>query len=416
MAWQEGNQHMSCKIDLSNPAELSSFYRAQLLEDCVPFWIEHGLDHEHGGYLTMLERDGTPYGSGKFVWGQGRAAYVFAKLYNTVERRSDWLEASRLGVEFLRKYALDKDGTAYYKLGRDGTPLYARPGEIFAESFMVLALAEYARATGSDEHLHEAVDLYWAIINRLKNGDLDRYSHIKTPQYREHAVTMIMINTTQELREADDDSRFADLIRSWVHDELYVFARDEQRVMFERFSLLGQVDLTEPQGRSITPGHCLESCWFCLKEGLYLNDRSIVDRACQIMDWTLSLGWDTDYGGIYNFLDYEGKPPGHHDEDWGEDQDWDEKLFWVHSEALFALLLASQTTGQDSLAEWYWKVHSWTFEHFPDSQYGEWFGYLRRDGSISQTLKGGTKGFFHVPRALLNCMLLLESKKPVRKE
>jgi N-acylglucosamine 2-epimerase len=128
------------------------------------------------------------------------------------------------------------------------------------------------------------------------------------------------------------------------------------------------------------------------------------------MDWSMGLGWDEVYGGIYNFIDYQGKPPGHHDEDWGEDQDWDEKLFWVHSEALYALLLAYRTSGEERFMDWYEKVHYWAFKHFPDPKYGEWFGYLRRDGSVSQTLKGCVKGFFHLPRALLKCMLLLEEE------
>jgi N-acylglucosamine 2-epimerase len=121
-------------------------------------------------------------------------------------------------------------------------------------------------------------------------------------------------------------------------------------------------------------------------------------------------GWDQTYGGIYNFVDCENKPPGHHDEGWGEDQDWDAKLFWVHSEALYALLLACRVSGEERYAEWYDKVHYWAFKYFPDPKYGEWFGYLRRDGSISQTLKGCMKSFFHLPRALLKCMLLLEKQ------
>ena len=397
---------MNCRLNLRNFAQLHEFYRSQLLEDCVPFWMKHSLDHEYGGYLTMLDRDGTPYGTGKYVWPQARQAYLLAKLYNTVERKSDWLEASRLGVEFLSKHALDENGRAYCKLARDGTPLYSRPGEIFAESFVILALAEYAKASGKEEYLHRAEKLFWDVIKRLQSGELDEQSNVKTPLYKEHAPGMIMINTTQELRAARDDPRYSELIHDWVQEELYVHARDEQKAMFERVGLDGIPILTEPEGRSITPGHCLESCWFCLEEGLHHKNTEIVQRACQIMDWAMKLGWDEVYGGIFNFVDYEGKPPGHHDEDWGEDQDWDAKLFWVHSEALYALLLAYRTSGEEKFMDWYEKVHYWAFKYFPDPKYGEWFGYLRRDGSVSQNLKGCIKGFFHLPRALLKCMLL----------
>ncbi|MFC1713028.1 hypothetical protein ACFL6S_05135 [Candidatus Poribacteria bacterium] len=94
---------MNCRLNLRDTAQLHEFYRSQLLEDCVPFWMKHSLDHEHGGYLTMLDRDGSVYGTGKYIWPQARQAYLLSRLYNTVERNSAWLEASCLGVDFLIK-------------------------------------------------------------------------------------------------------------------------------------------------------------------------------------------------------------------------------------------------------------------------------------------------------------------------
>jgi N-acylglucosamine 2-epimerase len=402
---------MSGRLSVRDRAALREFYRAKLLENCVPFWLEHSLDRRYGGYLTMLERDGSPYGSGKYLWPQGREAYMFAKLYNAVEPRPEWLEAARLGVEFLARFALDEHGRAYAKLTREGAPLYSRPGEIFAESFVVLAFAQYALATGQEEYLQQAEGLYWSIVERLQSGELGSVPGVRTAVYREHAPGMILINTTQELRAVREDPRYSELIRGWVHDELYTFARDEHEAMFERVLLNDSVDLSEPEGRSITPGHCLESCWFCLREGLHLRDREIVERSCRIVEWAMRLGWDPVYGGLYNFVDFAGKPPGHQDEDWGESQDWDAKLFWPHAEGLYALLLAYDQTGEGTFMDWYERLHHWSFKYFPDPQYGEWFGYLRRDGSVSQTLKGCVKGFFHIPRAFLNCYLLLSDHR-----
>lgn len=196
---------MNCRSNLRDPVQLHRFYRSQLLEDCVPFWMEHSLDHEYGGYLTMLDRDGSVYGNGKYVWPQARQAYLLAKLYNTVEHKSE-------GIDFLCKYALDENGKTYYKLARDGTPLYSRPGEIFVESFIILALAEYARASEKEEYLHRAEKLFWEVIERLQSGELDKHSNVKTPIYKEHAPGMIMINTTQELRAVKDDPRYSELI------------------------------------------------------------------------------------------------------------------------------------------------------------------------------------------------------------
>jgi len=49
------------------------------------------------------------------------------------------------------------------------------------------------------------------------------------------------------------------------------------------------------------------------------------------------------------------------------------KLWWPHTEALYALLLAYSLTQDKKYWDWYTKIHDWTFQHFPDPQYGEWF-------------------------------------------
>ena len=396
---------------VADTAALFDFYRAQLIDDCVPFWLRNSLDQQYGGYLTFLRRDGTPYGYNKYVWPQAREAYLFSKLYNDLDKRDEWLHASRLGVEFLRKFAFIDDVRTHFKLARNGVPLSDRPHEIFAESFVVIALAEYARAAQREEFLDSALRLFWGIVSRLENGELERKSLVVQPVYREHAPTMILINTAQGLRDIQNNARLNELIEKWVTDELTIYSPDNHQAMFERVASNGLVDLTEPEGRSITPGHCMESSWFCMTEGARLGRQDTIAKAATIIEWTIRHGWDEEFGGLFNYVDFRRDPPGHHDENWGEDQDWDAKLDWVHSEALYALLLAFDLTGKELFFEWYRKLHEWAFSHFPDPQFGEWYGYLRRDGTISQTLKGGMKGFFHVPRALLNCLLLLDKRQ-----
>lgn len=387
---------------------LADFYRRHLVDDIARFWLEHSLDRQYGGYLTILDRDGTPHGTSKYIWPQARGAYMFAKLCTDLEPRRDWLDAARLGIDFLDAHAF-RDGRAFFKCLRDGFPLYARPHEIYAEAFAVMAYAQYARAAGQPAYLEKARALLTCVLARLDSGELD--AHLAARVYREHAPTMILINCCQELLAADPnpDARLPGRITSWVDAELFTFANAEHRALFERVGLDDQPVLSEPEGRSLTPGHGMESGWFCLEEGLHRRDQRIIDRAVEVIRWTFERGWDPQYGGLFNFVDVLGKPPGHHDEDWGEGQDWDAKLYWSHAEALYALLLAYLVTRQPDLWDRYVQVHQWTFTHFPDPEFGEWFGFLRRDGSVSQNLKGAIKGFFHIPRALLKCFKALRA-------
>jgi N-acylglucosamine 2-epimerase len=126
------------------------------------------------------------------------------------------------------------------------------------------------------------------------------------------------------------------------------------------------------------------------------NDRQLIDRAVNILMYLLDFGWDEEYGGIFYFRDSKNHPP--------DKLEWDQKLWWVHLEALTALSRAYLLTGNEKCLDWYKKVDEYSWNHFSDPEYGEWYGYLNRRGEPHLPLKGGKwKGCFHLPRALWEC-------------
>ena len=78
------------------------------------------------------------------------------------------------------------------------------------------------------------------------------------------------------------------------------------------------------------------------------------------------------------------------------------KLWWPHNEALIASLMIYRDTGDEKYLNTFYQILDYCKEHFAD-EYGEWYGYLRRDGKPTQpACKGSTfKGPFHVPRCLI---------------
>ena len=211
---------------------------------------------------------------------------------------------------------------------------------------------------------------------------------------------MILIATTQALREVDNEPLYKEVVDLCMKDVFENFVHKELKVLLECVGPNGEV-IDNPQGRCINPGHAIETSWFLMEEGLFRKDNEIIKKALDILDWSLERGWDKEYGGILYFVDLDGKSP--------EQLEWDMKLWWPHNEALYALLLAHHITGDSKYEEWYEKVHKWTFSHFPDPEYGEWYGYLHRDGTVSLPIKGSAfKCPFHLPRYLMNGMQLLE--------
>lgn len=149
-------------------------------------------------------------------------------------------------------------------------------------------------------------------------------------------------------------------------------------------------------GRLINPGHGIEAMWFLMEIAQKLERPQLIEKLTDISLSILTQSWDEEYGGIFYFMDAKGKPL--------QQLEWDQKLWWVHQEALIALAIAYRHTQRADVWAWWLRVHDYAWDHFPDPEYGEWYGYLNREGRPAQTLKGGKwKGCFHSPRAMFKC-------------
>jgi len=380
--------------------QLITIYRDGLLDDTMPFWQKHAVDRECGGFITFLDADGSIVSTDKPMWVVCRLTWLFAALYNRVEPRTEWLDLAEHGIEFIRNYGFDTDGRMFYCVTRRGRPLRKRR-YLFTETFAVIALAEYAHAAGDQHARQQACDLYRLIIRyHTTPGLLPSKIIPETRPMKSHAVPMIILALTQTLRQIDDDPLYQNVADSTIGELRDHFFKPELNALLETVGPDGEF-IDEPVGRVVNPGHAFETAWFIMKEACERNDGSLIPLATQILDASLALGWDDEYGGIFYFRDVKGMPC--------EQYEHDMKLWWPHTEGIYATLLAYRLTGEQKYRQWHRKIHDWAYAHFPDRKNGEWFGYLHRDGTISSTLKGNHwKGPYHLPRMQLQCWKLME--------
>ena len=380
-------------------------YRDGLLHDTLPFWFPRAIDEEFGGYLLFRDRDGSLLDTDKGVWQHGRFAWLLSTLYDTVEKRPEWLQASRHGIDFLRAHGFDSDGRMYFHLTQEGRPLRKRR-YIFSETFMVAALAAYGKAAGDAQAVQQAEDLFALIIRYLTTPGLlpPKVDPAVRPS-KGLAIPMILTVTAQILREAvADPTPYTQRIDLCIAEIERDFMKPEFEAVLESVGPNGEF-LDHFDGRMLNPGHAIEAAWFILHEAkLRGRDQRLIRLGTTILDWMWRWGWDEEYGGIIYFRDVKNLPV---QEYWQ-----DMKFWWPQNEAIIATLLAYQLTGDEKYARWHQMIHDWTYRHFPDPEYGEWFGYLHRDGSLSTRLKGNLwKGPFHMPRMQLVCWQILEEMR-----
>lgn len=378
-------------------AALGAFYRHTLLEDVAPFWLKHGLDRVHGGFLTALDRDGSLLDTDKSVWFQGRAGWMFATLYNTVEARPEWLEAARSAVDFLAAHGFDRSGKLYFTLTREGAPLRMRR-YVYSECFAAVAAAALFKATGEAQYRDLALRTIETYLRYTFTPGL-------IPPKSERpakglAPLMITLVTAQEVRaNLGDVTVWGTPCSGWIDRAIGEIQRDfmkpELEAVLECVAPDGAI-LDHFDGRILNPGHAIEAAWFILHEARLRGDDALRNTGLTILDWMWKQGWDGEHGGILYFRDLRGLPV---QEYWQ-----DMKFWWPHNETIIATLLAWDMTGDPKYADWHRKVHEWSFRHFADPEHGEWYGYLHRDGTPSVRLKGNMwKGPFHLPRMLWYC-------------
>jgi N-acylglucosamine 2-epimerase len=378
-----------------NFLELSQLYRDTLLHNIIPFWMEHSIDHTHGGYFTCLDRQGQVYDTDKFIWLQNRQVWMFSTFYNQIEKNPDWLRVAAQGAEFLAQHGRDEHGDWYFSLDRTGQPLI-QPYNIFSDCFAAMAFSQYAAASGESSAKEIALQAYQNVLRR-QNNPKGKYTkaYPGTRPLKSLAVPMILANLTLEMSWLLPPTELDRVLAATVKEVMEDFRDPEQGYMREAVDPKGQrVDCYE--GRLLNPGHGIEAMWFMMDIAQRQGNRELLLQATEVVIKTLELAWDKEYGGIYYFMDDRGYPP--------QQLEWDQKLWWVHLETLVALAMGYRLTGDARCWEWYQRVHEYTWGHFADAEYGEWFGYLNRQGEVLLNLKGGKwKGCFHVPRAMLLC-------------
>jgi N-acylglucosamine 2-epimerase len=379
---------------------LANLYKDELLNNVMPFWLEKSQDTTHGGYYTCLDRMGNVFDTDKFIWLQGREVWMFSMLYNNLGKNEEWLKCATQGGEFLKKYGHDGNYNWYFSLTREGKPLI-EPYNIFSYTFATMAFGQLSKATGNEEYADIARKTFKIILSRMDNPkDKWNKAYPGTRNLKSFALPMILSNLSLEIEHLLEKNFLQETIDNCIHQVMDVFYRPELGVVVETLTSDNQLSDTF-EGRVLNPGHAIEAMWFIMDLGVRLNNRALIEKAAAIAVQMVEYGWDYKYGGIFYFLDRDGHPV--------QQLEWDQKLWWVHIETLISMAKGYLLTGSPECLKWFEIIHEYTWDHFKDKEYPEWYGYLNRQGEVLLPLKGGKwKGCFHVPRGLYQCWKTLE--------
>lgn len=374
------------------------------------FWLKYGQDKENGGVYTCLDRKGTLYCTDKSVWMQGRCAWTYAYLCKTYGRKEKWMNFSKSCLDFLDDHCINRDlgNRMYFTVTKDGAPLRQRR-YCFSEGFYAIAHGEYYGITGEKSSVKKAREAY-ELIYQLNNGLIEDPVGMgpktipATRSGRALADPMIYLNITNILRRVDPEQKTLYQARAKEATDtiLQYHYKPDLGYTLEFVAMDGSPQLDFTAGRVLNPGHVIECAWFLMEHSENEGDEALFQTACHMFLLAIEQGWDKEYGGLLYFVDCQGKPT--------EAYEHDMKLWWPHNEILIAALYAYKKTKNPVFFGWFEKTLHYCQKYFADETYGEWYGYLRRDGKPTEpSTKGSTfKGPFHLPRMLIMVEQMLE--------
>jgi len=388
-------------LDRNKLTEARSWVRSEL-ERCAEFWLKNGMDKVYGGVYTCLDRKGRIYSTDKSVWMQGRCGWIFSYLCHVYGIREDWLEASRSCLDFMEKYCINRTAgdRMYFTVTEDGKPLRQRR-YFYSEAFYASANAEYYGITGDQiclERARRAYNMYWDLAHGAADPvGMGPKTIPETRSGRSFGLPMIILNVISILLRVDPEHKaeYEQRAQQCVDEIFKYHVKPDMKCLLENVAEDGTPRLTFTEGRIVNPGHDIEGVWFMLEHARRTGDSTLIPKAAEIFDWAMDAGWDKEYGGLLYFIDCLGYPP--------EAYEHDMKLWWPHNEILIASMMLYRDTGKEKYLDWFFTTLDYCKTHFADSEYGEWYGYLRREGLPTMpSTKGSTfKGPFHLPRCLV---------------
>jgi N-acylglucosamine 2-epimerase len=415
--------------------EMLMFYEKHLKDVILPFWLNRSIDMKHGGYFTCFNNNGTKLlSTDKYTWSQGRMVWILSKLSEmdcfTEIERNYFFDLAKMGAEFLVKNCLLDNGNCTFLMDREGRPKY-QDGEkeydtsIYADCFVILGLSRYAMISGDVDILKFSKSLYGSVVSRINDGIYKTEPYPIPPGYKAHGIPMIMLNISSEFAYCTK------ILNDPLCEKLTIKADKYLREIMEDFIdnnyVLNEFIHIDNKKRSeklieryVNPGHIIEDMWFIMHHTELKDDNKLImDKVTQVVKKTFEIGWDNKHGGLFLYADKNGgRPRGSilvHENDKmirKVTNDWSNKLWWVHSESLYTLLLLFFKTGDRDFLKLYKKVFDYAFRTFPnpDITIGEWIQIRNREGiPVQKTVALPVKDPFHIIRNIILIYELLKS-------
>jgi mannobiose 2-epimerase len=393
-------------MDFSTPAREM---KAQLAQKILPYWYDTAQDTRRGGYLLADDAvKGRSVPAEKQIVTQSRMIWTFslAQLEGYSDTNRNYLHAATQGYHFLVDHFLDRQNGGYFwTTDLDGKPVNDCK-LLYGQAFTIYALVEYYRASGDQEALTRALDLYHTVQAHLydtKNGGwfehADRVWKPLSPGDPRNQVEVIGFKSANshlhwmealtELYDATHDPGVKkSLVEALRINATYFYPDDPSKCAFHR-----QFDwqpVTAAGSAGLSYGHNVEFAWLMIRAENVLNQKPSWKHFYALLNHALKNGYDDQRGGLY-YRGFDDQPATDTEKNW-----------WVQAEMLSALTDALKHQPDPRDEEALRKELQFIRTYQIDPKTGIWLWSVAADGKpVDTTLADSWKANYHDVRAMM---------------
>lgn len=390
---------------ITTGATLSAQMQQELRQNILPFWLNKTRDLDNGGFYGALTNDCQIHNEvERSLVLCARVLWTFSATYARYQD-PEYLKMAQHAYAYLTEKFLDlQHGGMYWWIDQHGRPVNDRK-QTYGQAFAIYGLSEYYRATGAQDALRLAQDLFHQVekhcFDPIHGGyvegcarDWSQLADMRLSEKEPFNCPKSM-NTLLHVLEG-----YSNLLRVWPDPWL----KEQHRQLIEVF-LTHVIDPTTHFTRlffesnwtslsdHISYGHDIETSWLIVEAAEISGIAPLVRRAKEasaaMAEAVYQQGLDHD-GSVLA----EGSPRGVLNA---------EKHWWCEAEGIVGFYNAYQITQDARYLQAAERIWSFITDHMLDRQYGEWFKVLTPENQPKpgQVKTGPWEDPYHHSRACL---------------
>lgn len=372
-------------MDSQNINNLILEINRELKEDILNFWIDYAVDNKNGGFYNSITNNlSVDEYAEKGCILNSRILWTFSSAYRMFGDRK-YVEIAQRAYRYMLEYFWDREHSGLYMMvDCKGNPTVSRK-QVYNLAFAIYGLSEYYRASGVNESLKKAVELFNLIEKYCYDSKNGGYIEALTRDWMPMEDIRLSLKDANEKKSMNTHlhvlEAYTNLYRIWKDQTLKKRLKELLGVMLEKVIdstnghfILFFDEFYNPKSHTVSFGHDIEGSWLLCEAVEVLDDErlkgKVYQAALKMVEATITDGLDGEYGGLYNELEH------------GRLTD-DTKVWWVQCEAMVGFLNAYRIGGGQLFINAVVNIWNFCKKYLIDGKYGEWYWKVDRDGKLS---------------------------------